>query len=859
MNDWKWLQKFVKDGDDDSFARVVKEHLGLVYATALRVTSDAAASEDITQSVFILLADKADLLKPHGSLASWLYQSTVFKSRKYLARESKRALKEEKCAIMKEDTESTPNDWNEIRPLIDAALDELSEEDRSAILLRFFQEASYQTIGARLSVSEEAARKRVTRAVNRLQAWFATRGMRGTEETMTRQLSGVILAAPPAHLFQDTLNAVASKSIGATAAAGGSLTSGLLAKPLVLVAFLSGSAIPASQFFFNEEPPKTAVAQEETPTAHDPQSPVNSLPQLAQDEWSLIWQESLPPKGDLQTLLNRIASIEDPFKRDLFKAMAAREWATHGLPFSDNLKDKYFLLEDLIATDPHRAAQIVKDLPTTQANLSSKLASLAQTTPEALGHFIRLLEVPRWRDRKNSYRISDFAAPKVSEHERARSIRDAVKIAFEHSPQEAEAILNDLDGWHLEHALAGMMSALAPQNIDEAISLLNERLDNPGTKGRALSSYLASWNVKDPQKALTFLDEFTKNSDNRKQFGTDPFSFEARSRIIANLAEHNFDAALKVLQNEKKKRNAASQLADIFAKELVKDPEKILSSLSVNYKKTGALNALSKSLHQNPMMSFPKVWEWCQNEGPTPFVKSLMASSIIALADTNPGLAISCYQKNPSLFITPPYHYISYSFVRTPPQEFFNTLDRIPQEYQDFFAIGQFQQMHRSGKLWSDDEKTQLYETLSPNRRPEVARILVQELALTYPQEAIARAAEFETPAEVNSATQEIVAQWTTFDPAAASNWVDELDRSTQREAATVELVNQFTEQTNFESAWAWALNLDPGPVRTNSLLTVIKKIDQIQSTSAAQLWMQDEALSQIEFNSLKNALESSK
>ena len=176
MNDWKWLQKFVKDGDDDSFARVVKEHLGLVYATALRVTSDAAASEDITQSVFILLADKADLLKPHGSLASWLYQSTVFKSRKYLARESKRALKEEKCAIMKEDTESTPNDWNEIRPLIDAALDELSEEDRSAILLRFFQEASYQTIGARLSVSEEAARKRVTRAVNRLQAWFATRG-----------------------------------------------------------------------------------------------------------------------------------------------------------------------------------------------------------------------------------------------------------------------------------------------------------------------------------------------------------------------------------------------------------------------------------------------------------------------------------------------------------------------------------------------------------------------------------------------------------------------------------------------------------------------------------------------------------
>ena len=369
MDDWKLLQKFAADGDDDFFARVVKEHIGLVYATAFRVTSDAAASEDITQSVFILLAEKADLLNPHGALASWLYQSTVLKSRKYLARERNRTLKEEKSAPMiDQDSESIPDDWHEIRPLIDEALSELPEEDRSAILLRFFQEASYQTIGARLSVSEEAARKRVTRAVGRLNSWFASRGMNGTEETMTRQLTGVILVAPPVNLFQDILNAVASKSVGATSAAGGSLASGFLSKPLILAALLGGAAAPVSQFLLKEERPKVDLVQgqvrEEEGSSDSVRIPVTQV----QDEWTQIWQESIPPKGSLQDLWIRIARVEDPFKRDLFMAMAAREWAAHGFPLGDGLEGKYFVFEDLIAIDPRRAAEIVQDFPPTQAN-----------------------------------------------------------------------------------------------------------------------------------------------------------------------------------------------------------------------------------------------------------------------------------------------------------------------------------------------------------------------------------------------------------------------------------------------------------------------------------------------------------
>lgn len=860
MDDWKLLQKFADDGDDDSFARVVKEHIGLVYATALRMTSDAAASEDITQSVFILLADKADLLNPHGALASWLYQSTVLKSRKYLARERNRTLKEEKSApMMNQDSESMPNDWHEIRPLIDEALSDLPEEDRSAILLRFFQEDSYQAIGSRLSVSEEAARKRVTRAVRRLNSWFASRGMNGTEETMTRQLSGVILVAPPASLFQDTLNAVASKSVGATSAAGGSLASGFLSKPLILAAFLGGTAVPVSQFLLKEETPQANLAHESHLEEEGSPDLVTRPVEKAQDEWSRIWQESIPPKGSLQNLLVRINQVEDPFKRDLFKAMATREWVAHGFPLGDDLDNKYLVLEDLIAIDPHRAAEIVKDFPPTQANLSSKLASLARVSPETLGHFIRLLETPLLHTIHRSFRLGSFAGPKVSDHQRARSIRESVAIALTESPQSAETILKELEGWHLEHALAGMMEALAPQDISNALSLLKARSDSPGTKGRALGIYLESWSLKDPQKAFSFLEEFKKDSNNRKQFGSDLFSSKTRSLIIASLAEQDLDAALTILENEKSNFGAASELGDVFARELVKDPTKILSALSGNYKNTGAMNALSSAIYQDPMTTFPMVWEWCEDQGATPFVKKLVQHSIRALVDTDLELVLSYYQKNPSLFNEPPFRNMTYAFTLTSLQESFDFLDRIPQEHQSSFAAGLFGKINRVGNLWSDDEKARLYGFLSPIHRPEAARVMVKELALANPQEAFARVEEFETPAEINSATQEVIAQWVTFDPAAASNWVDDLDHGAQRKAATIELVRQFIQQENFESAWAWALDLESGPARERNLLSVVKEIKDTQSSTAAELWIQDEALSQTEFNSLQDALKSSK
>ena len=65
--------------------------------------------------------------------------------------------------------------WKQIAPHLDAALDELPEADRDAVLLRYFEKKSAQEIAEQLGISAEAAQKRVSRAVEKLREQFSKR------------------------------------------------------------------------------------------------------------------------------------------------------------------------------------------------------------------------------------------------------------------------------------------------------------------------------------------------------------------------------------------------------------------------------------------------------------------------------------------------------------------------------------------------------------------------------------------------------------------------------------------------------------------------------------------------------------
>ncbi|MGC4074475.1 MAG: sigma-70 family RNA polymerase sigma factor [Nibricoccus sp.] len=220
------LHRYVTSHDEAAFAEFVQRRIGLVYSAALRqLAGDDHLARDAAQLVFIDAARKARALARHPLLTGWLYTATHHAAAKLVRSEQRRRFHENKVHTMNAplvETAAAP-DWERLRPLLDAALRELGETDRSAILLRFFENHSFSVVGRQLRLSEDAARKRVDRALEKLHAALARRGVVSTSAALTAIISTQAVHAAPADLAQ-AVTVLAVKS-----AAGATLTAGTLA------------------------------------------------------------------------------------------------------------------------------------------------------------------------------------------------------------------------------------------------------------------------------------------------------------------------------------------------------------------------------------------------------------------------------------------------------------------------------------------------------------------------------------------------------------------------------------------------------------------------------------------------------
>src|SRR6266478_216257 len=180
QKDFELLRDFARHSDQQAFAALVRRHLDLVYATALRKTTDAASAQEISQNVFSALARKAWQFAPDDSLPAWLYKTTLLESRHWLRGELRRHRREQEAANLGT-TMNTPDEQPALRaliPLLDEALLSLREKDRTALLLRFYESQSLREVGASLGVGEDAAQKRVGSALDKLARFFQRRGFR---------------------------------------------------------------------------------------------------------------------------------------------------------------------------------------------------------------------------------------------------------------------------------------------------------------------------------------------------------------------------------------------------------------------------------------------------------------------------------------------------------------------------------------------------------------------------------------------------------------------------------------------------------------------------------------------------------
>lgn len=212
MEDWKQLAEYVKTGSETAFESVVSEHLQMVYATALRKTGNRDIAEEVSQSTFIVLAEKAKTLNPTGSLGAWLHRTALLKSKEHIKKDILQAKRLQKLKESGMPDQNSQDTLVTILPLLDDAVDTLKEDDRQLLHLRFFQKRSLREVGSTLGIGEDAARKRVRRTVEKLRQWFDRRGITISSASLTVCLEQTSAQVIPATLTANVLSAVHSAS-----------------------------------------------------------------------------------------------------------------------------------------------------------------------------------------------------------------------------------------------------------------------------------------------------------------------------------------------------------------------------------------------------------------------------------------------------------------------------------------------------------------------------------------------------------------------------------------------------------------------------------------------------------------------
>ena len=376
MNDWtdqQLLREYAERDAEAAFTELVRRHVDVVHSAAFRMTGEAHSAQDVTQAVFLALAQNAARLAHHPVLSGWLHTTARNLAAKDVRAATRRQNHEQEAATMHSLLANEPGvPWETIAPHLDAALGDLKDIERDAVLLRYFERKSAREMADILGTSEEAVQKRVGRAVEKLRQFFSKRKITIGAGGLTILISANAVQSAPAGLAAMISTSALAGTAVSTATAATTATQTIAVTTLQKVLFTATIAtLAAAGMYEGRQAAQLRSQVQEIQRQQAPLAGQIAVLRAENEKFSnqiIRIQEasdlSQAQRGELSQLRRQIPAVQiNPGEIARLKATLAEQ----------NSEMPDFLTNAMVATMPAVQKQLKKEAMTQLARMKAKL------------------------------------------------------------------------------------------------------------------------------------------------------------------------------------------------------------------------------------------------------------------------------------------------------------------------------------------------------------------------------------------------------------------------------------------------------------------------------------------------------